>query len=76
MLAQWRGDLVGRMHLHRITITQLGQEMGVTREYLSMILNGHRDPDGIEQRMNDALGRLIEKKAAEKVGEANGRKTS
>lgn len=61
MLAQWIGDLVGRMHLHRITITQLGQEMGVTREYLSMVLNGHREPGGIEQRMNEALDNLIEK---------------
>lgn len=61
MLAQWTGDFVGRMHTHRVTITQLAQEMGVTREYLSMILNGHREPNGIEQRMNDALDNLIEK---------------
>lgn len=62
MLAQWIGDFVGRMHLHRITITQISREMGVTREYLSMILNGHREPPGIENRVNDALDRLIEKK--------------
>ena len=61
MLAQWIGDLVGRMHRHRVTITQLAQQMGVTREYVSMILNGHRSPDGIEQRMNDALNILVEK---------------
>ena len=67
MLAQWIGDFVGRMHRNRVTITQLGQEMGVTREYLSMILNGHREPEGIEQRMNDALDSLIEKN-----GERNG----
>jgi transcriptional regulator with XRE-family HTH domain len=59
MLAQWIGEFVGRMHQHRITITQVAQEMGVTREYLSMILNGHREPNGINQRMNDALDRLI-----------------
>ena len=59
MLAQWIGDFVGKMHLHRVTITQLSQEMGVTREYLSMILNGHREPHGIEQRMNDALNSVI-----------------
>lgn len=60
MLAQWTGEFVGRMHINRITITQLAQEMGVTREYVSMILNGHRSPDGIEQRMNDALDKLVE----------------
>ena len=61
MLAQWIGDFVGRMHRHRITITQIAQEMGVTREYLSMILNGHREPPDIENRMNDALNSVIEK---------------
>ena len=59
MLAQWIGDFVGRMHRHRITITQIAQEMEVTREYLSMILNGHREPPGISDRMNDALDRII-----------------
>ena len=62
MLAQWIGDFVGRMHRNRVTITQISQEMGVSREYLSMILNGHREPQGAEQRMNDALDRVIEKK--------------
>ena len=62
MLAQWIGDFVGRMHRNRVTITQISQEMGVTREYLSLILNGHREPQGAEQRMNDALDRVIEKK--------------
>lgn len=61
MLAQWIGDFVGRMHLHRVTITQLAQEMGVTREYLSAVLNGHREPKDMSQRMNDALDCIIEK---------------
>lgn len=61
MLAQWIGDFVGKMHLNKVTITQVSQEMGVTREYLSMILNGHREPQGIEQRINDALDRVIKK---------------
>ena len=65
MLAQWTGDFVGRMHRHRVTITQLAQQMGVTREYLSMILNGHREPSGIEQRMNDALDKIIERQEEE-----------
>ena len=67
MLAQWIGDFVGRMHRNRVTITQLAQEMEVTREYLSMILNGHREPSGIEQRMNDALNSVVEKRK-EKAG--------
>ena len=63
MLAQWIGDFVGRMHRHRVTITQIAQEMGFTREYLSMILNGHREPPGIQERLNEALDRVIEENA-------------
>lgn len=63
MLAQWIGVFVGKMHQHRVTNTQLAQEMGVTREYLSMILNGHREPTGAEQRMNDALNRIVDKQS-------------
>ena len=61
MLAQWIGDFVGRMHRNRVTITQISKEMGVSREYLSMILNGHREPQGAEKRMNDALDSVIAK---------------
>lgn len=70
MLAQWIGDFVGRMHRHRITITQISQEMDVTREYLSMILNGHREPAGISDRMNTALDRIIEKQKLQKEEDA------
>lgn len=62
MIAQWVCDFVGRLHRHRVTITQLSEEMGLTREYLSMILNGHREPPGMEQRMNNALDNIIAKK--------------
>lgn len=65
MLAQWICDFVGRMHQYRVTITQLSQEMAVTREYLSMILNGHRAPAGAEQRMNEALDRIIKMRSGE-----------
>ena len=61
MLAQWIGDFVGKMHRNKVTITQIAQEMGVSREYLSMILNGHREPPGIDKRLNSALDSIIEK---------------
>jgi predicted XRE-type DNA-binding protein len=59
MLAQWTADLVGKLHKHRITQKQLAEELGVTREYVSMVLNGHRCPDGAERTFTDALDRLI-----------------
>lgn len=64
MLAQWLGDFVGQMHRYRVSITQLAQEMGVTREYLSAILNGHREPAGIKERLHEALNSVVEKRSA------------
>lgn len=59
MLAQWIGDLVGQMHKHRISKTQLANHMGVTREYVSMVLNGHRDPAGAEEKFQSAVNEII-----------------
>lgn len=64
MPAQWTANVVGEMHLMRISKRQLAEQMGVTPEYVSMVLNGHREPEGAESRFRDALNRLIEKKDA------------
>ena len=61
MLAQWIGDVIGEMHIHRIPKSSLAEELGVTREYVSMVLNGQRSPVGAEDRFRAALARLIEK---------------
>ena len=60
MVAQWIGDCIGIMHIHHISNTRLAQEMGITREYLSMLLNGHREPPGTEQRIRAAIDRLLQ----------------
>ena len=61
MLAQWTGDLVGKMHKHKVSKTQLAAEMGVSREYVSMVINGHREPADAETRFSAALERIIER---------------
>lgn len=59
MLAQWTGDLVGRMHINRITAKELAQHMGLRHEYVSAVLNGRRTPAGAEARFKAALDELI-----------------
>ena len=61
MLAQWIGDVVGQMHSNKISKTQLADHMGVSREYVSMILNGHRCPTGAEARVRTAVSELSAK---------------
>ena len=55
MLKKWIGEVVGEMHIRKITTNQLAAHMGVTPEYISMILNGHREPTGIEGRLRKAI---------------------
>lgn len=58
----WTGNLIGKMHNKDITYDELAAELGVTKSYISMILNGKRRPDGIRKRMEDAVDRLVERK--------------
>ena len=59
MPAKWTGDVVGKMHLHRITNKVLAEHMGISDRYVAMVLNGEREPAGAEQRFKAALDALI-----------------
>ena len=61
MPAQWTADVIGEMHLKGISAKQLAAEANITQEYLSMILNGHREPKGAEQTLRAALKQIIAK---------------
>ena len=54
------GEVVAEMHMKKITQKALAAQMGVTNEYICSILNGKREkiPDGMEQRMRDAIRRI------------------
>lgn len=51
--------MVGLMHNHKITFQMLADKLGVTNRYVSMVLNGHRDPDDAEARFRAAVDELI-----------------
>lgn len=65
MPEKWTGRLVGRLHNERITYEDLANEMGCTKAYISMILNGARKPDGIQKRMEEAVSAIISKRKKE-----------
>ena len=62
MPEKWTGRLVGRLHNERITYEELANEMGITKAYISMILNGTRKPDGIKERMESAVAAIIKRR--------------
>ena len=67
MTKNWTGNLVGLLHDNKISKTQLAEEIGVTREYVSMVLNGHREPEGAEEKFTAALNRIIDRKNASEI---------
>ena len=62
MLAQWTGELVGKMHNHKISKSQLADKLGVTREYVSMVLNGKKTPANAKERFNRAFNSIVERR--------------
>lgn len=60
MPAKWTADLLGEMHLAGVTAKQLAAEVGWNPKYLSVVLNGHKEPKGAENKLRSALNRLVE----------------
>lgn len=65
MPAQWTGEIVVQLHLNHISKKQLAEEAGVTPEYLSMVLNGRREPAGAREKFQAALNRILQRKHSE-----------
>lgn len=62
---EWTGNLVGLMHVHKITFSELAEELGVTNRYVSAIINGHKEPAGAEERLTAAANRILERRGAQ-----------
>jgi transcriptional regulator with XRE-family HTH domain len=62
---KWTGDLIGEMHNNGVTYKELAEELGVTKAYIGMILNGRRTPPGSQLRMEAALWNILEKRKTE-----------
>ena len=63
MPAQWTGDLISKMHVHKISKKQLAEHEGLHPKYVGMILNGKKTPPGAEERFNAAVDEIIRERA-------------
>ena len=63
MPAQWTGVVVGKIHNNQLTAKELAKEIGWNDKYLSQVLNSENPPKDAEQKVNDALNRIIERKS-------------
>ena len=58
-MANWISEVVGKMHVNKITNLQLAKKLGVTPEYVSMILNEKKSPKGAEAKITQAVEEII-----------------
>ena len=61
-MTEWTGRIVGLLHTHRITQAELAAELGLTAQYVSMVLNGKKSSKGIDERMEAAIQAIIERR--------------
>lgn len=62
MREEWTGDLIGRLHVEGVTRQELAEELGVSKAYVTMILNSARSPAGAQERLNGALDAIVKRK--------------
>ena len=55
----WTGILIGKMHNKGVTYDALAAQLGVTKGYVSMVLNGARKPTNARQRFNEAFNAIV-----------------
>ena len=58
-MEHWIAQVVGKMHVNKITQIEVAKKMGVCNDYVSMILTGKKSPKDAEQRINDAIDAII-----------------
>lgn len=59
MPQRWAADIVAQLFMHGIEAQELAKKIGWHPKYLSVVLNGHRTPKGAEQKIVNALNKLI-----------------
>ena len=62
MPAQWMEAFFGKKRVYKVKDSELAAEVGWHPKYLSAVLNGHRSPQGAEEKLSAALDRIIARK--------------
>lgn len=72
MPEKWTGNLIGRLHNERITFDELAAEVGWSKAYISMILNGARSPAGAKEKLEAAVDSILAKRTNEEKTDGTG----
>lgn len=61
----WAANVAGKLYYHGIKQKDVAKKMGVTRQYVGMILKGKRSPEDGRERIEAAVDEIIKEKAAQ-----------
>lgn len=62
-MENWIADVVGKMHIHKISQSELADCYGCSREFMNRVLNGAiAPPKGAKERILTAVDDLIARK--------------
>lgn len=67
MPEKWTGVLIGKMHNARVSYDEVAAELGCTKSYVSLILNGRRKPPDARKRLESAVSAVIQRKKETKT---------
>ena len=62
MPEKWTGRLIGQMHNNGVYNVDIAKELGVSKSYVGMILNGKRNPCGARERLEAAYKSILAKR--------------
>lgn len=58
-MEEWTIKAAGLMHYNKISNIDVSKKLGVTTEYVSMLLNGKKKPANAETRIMTAISDII-----------------
>lgn len=62
MPEKWTGRLIGKMHNERVKRQDIANEIGVSKAYISQVLNGQKWSPTAEKRFNAAFEAILQKR--------------
>ncbi len=58
----WTGEVVGKMHNNKISNSEMAEELNLTPQYVSMVLNGAKNPSNAKERFTAAVDAIIKRR--------------
>jgi len=61
---KWTGRLIGRMHNAGVSANDIAKHLGVSKAYISMILNCRKRPKDAQEKLETAFAEILAERGA------------